>query len=640
MTVINSKNSNLCQIRKIDFFVFISLFIIITAINIQAKDEQEYRINKINFSGNEHYSDKELLSLMNTKQSSLFRSTGFDKKILKNDLKKIRLFYQNKGYLKADVENYKITVDSAKAKINISIKINEGPLYKIKSITFTGNTFLDSTYLLNHLSISNNTAFNVLSLERAKIEIINLYKKKGFLDALSQFSYTASKKEEEFIVNFQIKEGIRYKIGSIHIEGLEKTKENIVRREFRFKSGEYYLPLKLLETQNYLYRTGLFYSINIRHIPAADGDSTKRDIIIKLKESEPGVFDISLGYGSVEKIRLTSSISYMNFFGRAYRSRLLGRISSLEKRIETTFTDPWLLGIPIEGSAGFELSQENQPSYDLFYYNLKANLMKEFSLNFKSSLMYEYGTGKYTDIKLDFYNNIGRDSLGLADSLLIIILNNLDYNIDRQSLKLSLYRDYRDNIFNPWKGHYIDASIQYIYGNANLLFFESYKTKLINKILKFSSNYRYYYAFNNTSLLATSFDFGIMDFFDSSDINFLLSDLFYAGGPNSLRGFAYRAIGPKDEQGVGTGGRFKVVWNALEYRQKILKFLYTAFFVDVGNVWSNYQDFRWDEIRIDYGLGIRLDSPIGIIRFDFALNPFPQGNEAKYQFWFGIGQAF
>ena len=616
------------------------MFFFTAVINVKAQDEKEYRIDKIDFSGNKHYPDKQLLSLMKTKRSSLFRSSGFDRKILKNDLKKIRLFYQNQGYLKAAVDDYKITVDSLKERINISIKINEGPIYKIKTITFTGNTFLDSTYLLNHLAISADDAFNVLSLERAKIEIINLYKENGFLDALSQFSYTASEKEEDFIVNFQIKEGIRYKIGSIHIEGLEKTKEKVVRREFRFKSGEYYLPLKILETQKYLYRSGLFYSINIRHIPAADGDSTKRDIILKLKESEPGEFDVSLGYGSVEKIRLTSSIAYMNFFGESYRGRLLGRISSLERRIETTLTDPWLFGIPVEGSAGFELSKENQPSYDLFYYNLKANLMKEFSLNFKSSLMVDYGTGKYTDIKLDFYNDIDMDSLGISDSILVIILKNLDYSIDRQSIKLSVYRDYRDNIFNPWKGHYIDASIQYIQGRANLIIFKSYKSKLFNNILKFNGNYRYYYAFSKTGLLATSFDFGIMDFFDSSEINFLLSDLFYAGGPNSLRGFGYRAIGPKDKQGIAVGGKLKAVWNALEYRQKILKFLHTAVFVDVGNVWNNYQDFRWNQIRIDYGFGIRLDSPVGIIRFDFALNPFPEGNEAKYQFWFGIGQAF
>ncbi len=628
--------------KRINCFITVVLLFFVNSITYAqaVSDKKEYSIDKIVFSGNEHFSHKKLLSLMKTKKSSAFRLSGFDKKILRNDLKKIQLFYQNEGYLKAEVNDYTIKIDSAKAKVNIVIKVYEGPLYKIKKIKFAGNVHIDSVYLLKHLLISNGSTFNVFSLERAKIEIVKLYRQHGYLNAVVNLTYTKRENEEEFIVKYHIKEGIRYKIGNIRIEGLDKTKEKIVRREFRFKTGDYYSPAELLETQKYLYRTGLFYSINIKHQPSGDGDSTKKDIIFKLKESEPGIFDVSLGYGSVEKIRLSSSISYMNFFGEAYRARMLGRISSLEKRLETTFTDPWLLGVRVEGSLGFELSEENQPSYSLLFYNLKTNLLKEFSLNFKSSLMFEYGSGKYTDIKLDFFDNIDRDSITVSDSLIYIILNNLNYKIDRSSLKLSLYRDYRDNIFNPWKGYYIDAGIQYIYGNAHLTFFNTYKSMLTNKILKFEGNYRYYFAFNKRAMLATSFLFGIMDFFDSSDINFLLSDLFYTGGPNSLRGFGYQKVGPRDKQGIPTGGRLKVVWNVLEYRHKVFNFLYADIFFDAGNVWAHHYNFHWQDIRFDYGFGIRLDSPIGLVRFDFALNPFPRQNEEKYHFWFGIGQAF
>ena len=577
---------------------------------------------------------------METKHSSLFRSSAFDKKILKTDLETIHIFYKNEGYLKAAVSNYQLKKDTLKKKVEIFIEINEGPLYKIKKIDFIGNKNLDLPFLLKNIPIVTDKAFNILSLERTKIDIISLYHQKGFLDVQVRFTYEPLKREEDIAVNFLIEEKTRYKIGAIRIEGLVKTKEYIVKREFRFKKGEYYSISNLLETQKYLYRTGLFYSVNIKNTAAVDGDSTKRDLLVKLKESEPGEFNVSLGYGSIEKIRLTSSVSYMNFFGRSYRGTILGRISNLEKRLETTLTDPWIFGIPVETSVGFEVASENQPSYDLLYYNYKLNFLKEFSYKFKNSILLEHGTGKYTDIKLDVLDEANRDSIDISDSLLVILLQNFNYNIDRSSIKFSLSRDQRDNIFNPKKGNYLESSIQYIGGKANLLFFETYKSVIKNKILKLSINYRDYFSITKSGLLASSLDFGIMSFFDSSDLIFLLSDLFYAGGPNSLRGFGYREVGPKDKNGIARGGKLKIVWNVIEYRQKILNFLDGALFIDAGNVWNNVDDFNWNDIRFNYGLGVRLDSPIGLIRFDYALNPFPQEHEAGYQFWFGIGQAF
>jgi outer membrane protein insertion porin family len=607
---------------------------------VNAANKEEYKIKNIVFVGNKHFSDIELLSLMQTKRSLIFRPSTFNKNVLKHDLNRIQNFYQSEGYLKAVIENYRIKIDSLNSEISLIITINENELYTIGEIFFIGNEHLDDNFLRRSLPISRGDAFKNLSIERAKIELTTLYQEKGFSDVQIFVRYDSTEIPTELSLSFRINEGTHYKIGKIIVKGLVKTKKDIVTRELRFKSGEDYSPQKIIESQKYLYRTGLFYSINIKDTLAANGDSTKKDIIFSLEEAEAGEFEVGLGYGSVEKMRLTSSISYINFFGRSYRGKILGRLSFLEHRLETTLTDPWFFGFPVEAALGFEIARDNQPSYDLFYYNSKVNFLKEFDLKSRTTLLFEYGNGKYTDIKLDFYDNIDFDSLGIADSVLIDLLKNLNYNIDRNGVKWSVYRDYRDNIFDPRKGNYLDASIQYIYGKANLTFYKKYNKTLINHVLKFTANYRYYWSVSENGVLASSFDFGIMDFFNSSKINFLLSDLFYAGGPNSLRGFGYREIGPKDLNGIAIGGKLKVVWNALEYRYKFLTFLDGAFFIDVGNIWSSYKDFNLKDIRLDYGTGLRVSSPIGLVRFDFALNPFPQGDEAKYQFWFGIGQAF
>jgi outer membrane translocation and assembly module TamA len=119
-----------------------------------------------------------------------------------------------------------------------------------------------------------------------------------------------------------------------------------------------------------------------------------------------------------------------------------------------------------------------------------------------------------------------------------------------------------------------------------------------------------------------------------------LSERFYAGGPNSMRGFSYQHLGPKGPSGVPSGGTLKLVFNLLEVRQTIWKFMGAAIFLDVGNVWNQPEDFHLGDLRLSPGLGLRAGTPIGIVRLDCGFNPQPVQGEEPVRFYIAVGQAF
>jgi translocation and assembly module TamA len=125
---------------------------------------------------------------------------------------------------------------------------------------------------------------------------------------------------------------------------------------------------------------------------------------------------------------------------------------------------------------------------------------------------------------------------------------------------------------------------------------------------------------------------------DATDIP--LNEKFYAGGPESLRAFDFQEVGPLDEKSVPVGGKFQFVMNAVELRQSIYKWVGMVAFFDVGNVWTDSKQFKFSDMRLAPGLGIRLSTPIGLARVDYGFNVKPNTGEPRGKFYFSMGQAF
>jgi outer membrane protein insertion porin family len=204
-----------------------------------------------------------------------------------------------------------------------------------------------------------------------------------------------------------------------------------------------------------------------------------------------------------------------------------------------------------------------------------------------------------------------------------------DLESNLRSLTLSLIYDTRDNLFNSTRGVYAE------WRNELAGSFLSGTDTFVRSV----GRLKFFHRLRGSTIVGTAVEIGWMDVFGGSrDIP--LNERFYAGGPNSLRWFGYQLVGPLDGDGDPIGGRLKLVWNLGEIRQSVYKMIGLALFADVGNVWGQPETFRLDDIRTSAGVGLRANTPVGMVRLDLSMNLKPKEEESETKLYFNMGQAF
>jgi len=204
-----------------------------------------------------------------------------------------------------------------------------------------------------------------------------------------------------------------------------------------------------------------------------------------------------------------------------------------------------------------------------------------------------------------------------------------DLKTNLYSFRSALIFDTRNNLFNPTNGLFVELSNEI--AGAFLSSTHTFDRVIIRQ--------KYFYPISRETVLATSFQVGWMDS-PRGLTSIPLHERFYTGGPQSLRGFDYQKVGPLDVKGVPIGGRLQVVWNVLEIRRSLYKMIGAALFIDAGNVWSNPEDFSFHALRMAYGGGLRINTPIGLARIDIGLNADRKQNESWGKIYVSMGHAF
>jgi outer membrane protein insertion porin family len=587
----------------INFILLISL--------LSSQGEEKYKIRKVNIEGNESFSDKKLHKIILSRPSSFLKKYYYYPEILKDDLAAIELFYHRNGYLDAKITRYEIKIDSTKKNTIINIKLIEGALSRVDSIYIYGSNSFSDDIIRHRIKIKEGNALERKKIESTNLALLSFYADNGYLNAEVKPDIELNKEKNSAIINLHIIENKRFTIDQIKINGLQKTHENIVQRELKFHKNEIVNYTKLLKSQRKLYLTGLFQSVFIHPIEPVKKDSSKKDILIELKENYSGEFNISAGFGSIDKIRGKGEVYNNNINGTARKIGCTGKISFITRSLETSFSEPWTFGFPWSTDISFMIGFFEEPGYDFNQVGGNISIGRSFLNNSKITLRYRHEDVDLKNIKV--FNNRIRDKSNI------------------RSLELSYSFDSRDNLFNTTKGFYLQGSYElagsFLKGTNTFS-----RTILITK---------YFYPINGNTILASSCELGWM--YSSGGISDIpLQERFYTGGPNSLRGFEYKKAGPLDNpvDRNPLGGRLKLVFNLLEVRKTIYKMIGGVLFLDLGNVWKEPESFTIKEVRSNIGLGMRINTPIGLLRLDYGFNLDPQKGEPRGMPYFSMGHAF
>ncbi|MEJ2052206.1 MAG: POTRA domain-containing protein, partial [Calditrichota bacterium] len=317
-----------------------------------------------------------------------------------NDLDNIVRFYQQQGFLGAKVTGYQVNRDTSRHEVHIAINVHEGPRSYVKAISLTDNHFFSGEKLGKQITLKQDDPLLQKKIVKSTNNILNLYSDNGFLDAQIQTDVTLMADSQQAFVDFTIHEGPQYKIGGIEITGLNFTRPHVVNRELTFKKGQIVNYSRLLNSQRQLYLTGLFRSVFISLNPPEAPDSTLRTVLIDIREKAPAQFNVSGGYGSVEKFRVRSEVYYDNLWGTARKAGIAAKYSSLYLGAEASFTEPWTFHTRFRTDLNLFADYLKEPGYNLRSIGALLTVGRKFMQRSNVLISYRHENNYLSNIKV------------------------------------------------------------------------------------------------------------------------------------------------------------------------------------------------------------------------------------------------
>ena len=590
-------------------------------IEFKISEGKKVYITDIEFIGNKFFNGRTLKKYIDTQEKGIFSwltSSGtYKKEILKTDILKLESLYHDNGFIKIKVEDPRIEIDKEIRRIYITFFLNEGEQYRTGTIQIEGDEVYSEKELREILKIKEGDIFNRSQFSRDIFAITDLYSQKGyaFADVIPKTKIDETLKKVD--IDIRVDRGRKVYVGRINIYGNEKTRDNVIRREFRLQEGGLFDSVKLRRSRERLNNLGFFDEVNFEQKSRREEDMI--DLDVKVSERSTGSLSVGAGYSSVENAIFFAQISQSNLFGRGQKLSLNTQLSSLRKDYEIDFTEPRLF------------DRELQLGFSLF--NTEREYFSYLSKNKGGIIRFGKSVGEYTwgniSYRYEMVNILIRNR-DIATSFLI------SQEGDRitSSMAPSVTRDTRDDFFNPQSG-----SRQYLYSE-----YAGGPLGGINYYKLIGENSWYYPLWWNFVFMFHG-KIGYADGHGGKDLP--LFERFFLGGSESLRGFNFNDVGPRDAAGNSIGGRSLLLFN-IEYLYPFTRYIRGLVFYDRGNVYgkegdislTSSNDFDLHSMRHAWGIGVRFFSPIGPISFAWGFKLDQRPGESPGEFHFTIGRAF
>jgi outer membrane protein insertion porin family len=578
------------------------------------QEGEKLKIRKIRFEGNHAYDDDDLKDLMKTSEKGFFsfitESGELNQEDLDRDMAALSAFYQNNGYIQARIADPE--VEMGKESITITIKIEEGRRFRFGNVDIDGDLIFPEERLLQRVRITGADFYNRELVRGDVLALKRLYANEGYanVDVIPRIE----RNEENLTVDitYAIQKGSLVYFEKIRISGNDKTRDKVIRRELRVYEKELFSESRMKRSMQNLYRLDYFEDIKVDTPKGSADDQMVLDIDVT--EKATGSFQIGGGYSTSENFFMKGSVTQRNLFGLGQVLSLEAELGGRTTRFSLSFTEPWLLDIPL--SAGFDIYNWRY-DYDEYIKNSLGGVIRfgypvwDFT---RALVSYRYDTSTVTDIE-----DIAADSI-----------KELEGTNVTSSVTGALRYDSRDKVFNTTRGSKHLLSVEYA---GNFLGGDI-------GFIKYLAETSWYLPIWWDHVFFVHGEGGYI----SENGEGLVPDYerFYLGGMNSVRGFDWREIHALDENGDTIGGD-KYVQANVEYQIPLIKdagILGLVFF-DIGNVYGRDENVDLSNTRESAGFGVRWYSPVGPIRLEYGqrLDALPE-EDSGGKWEFSMGSAF
>ncbi|MEE4241057.1 MAG: outer membrane protein assembly factor BamA [Desulfopila sp.] len=571
-------------------------------------------IQSISFEGNTTFDDDTLEDEIETSTKGWFSwitdSGLLDYDRLNQDAGRIINFYGNHGFLETKIGDPVVTQEEE--WLFITFIIEEGTRFKVGDIQVQGDVEDNHKSLLDILAITKEEFLSRKTLREDILKITDFYAERGYANANVRPIITAAEQQNTLDIAINIDKGELVYINRITIAGNDRTRDNVIRRELTVSEGGIFNAKALRDSLQNLQYLDFFEEVGIT--PEKAFDDTTVDLSIEVKEKSTGMFTIGAGYSSVDDLVLMGEIAENNFLGRGDTLALSANVGGDSNRYNLQYKNPRL--------------NDSQLSWgiDLF------DTMREFDDYTRDStggtLSFGYpvwekwrGFGSYSYIDTTLTD--------VAEDASFIIRNSVDINIT-SAVQFSLRRDTRNKRFGATKGSRHNISVRYAGGPLGG---DSEFTKVEG------STGWYFPLFWDTVFFVHG---AAGQVFENENGGLPVYERFFLGGLNSIRGFDYGKVSPRDPVTDERIGGDKMWYTNFEFIFPLLaeQGINGVAFFDMGYVFNDDEDWNFDDYKKSVGVGIRWFSPIGPLRLEWGYNLDPQDDEDDAVWDFSIGGVF
>lgn len=594
------------------------------------------KIRQIRILGTKVFKEAELVDQLTLRTpdwlSWYTRNDQYSKQKLQADLETLRSFYLNRGYLEFNVEGTQVSLTPDRKSIYITISVTEGEPYKVTDVKLAGEFLVPEEELRKLIKVAPGETYSRERLNASTKAISDRLSNDGYAFSNVNAAPEIDKENRTAAFTLFIDPGRRVYVRRIVVNGNTKTRDEVVRREFRQMEGGWYSAAQIEASKRRVDRTNYFSEVGIE-TPAVPGSSDQIDVNVKVKEKSTGAITLGGGFSS-DGFLLSSSVSQANVLGSGNSIGIAANTGRINTVYSISFTNPYST---VDGvSRGFDL------------YKRRSDLaLLSFGPRYNTDSI---GGGVRFGVPINETDTINLGLAAEATDLEVFDCDNPESTarsfrsacayVARQGTSNSgvigsagWARNRLDSIILPRKGSRQRATLEFGVPGLDL------------KYYKFTYDHLYYTPLVGDLTLKLNAEVGYAGGFGGSELPFFKN--FYAGGITSVRGFRTSNIGPKDGEGTlarPTGGNQRLVTSAevmylipglgKERNARI------STFVDAGLIRNSLENSPDDGARISTGIGLYFVSPFGPIQLAISkpLNPGP--NDVTQTFQFTMGQNF
>jgi outer membrane protein insertion porin family len=619
-----------------------------------AVDEGEVaRIKQINIIGNKVFSDSDLRDQIKLSTPGWFtwysKSDQYSKQKLAGDIEALRSFYLNRGFLEMRVESTQVSISPDKKDIYITVNIIEGQKFTVAGIKLDGEMLGREKELQDLVTLKQGDAYSGEKMNETTRKITERMGVFGYAFANVNASPDINREKNEVTFTIFVDPGKRVYVRRINIGGNDRTRDEVIRREFRQFESSWYEGDKIKLSRDRLGRLGFFTDTNVDTLEVA-GAPDQVDLNVNVVEKPTGNVMIGAGFSSSEKLTLTGSINQANAFGTGNNIGISVNTSRVYRTIAIQHTNPYFTEDGVSKTTEVFLRTSRPPLYlnDIDYRVVTKGGNVSFGVPFTEFDRVFLGAG-IEDTTVDTYANSPSryrefvhntnqsgafDPLSATDGV-------GNAHTTAFPLTAAWQRDNRDSALIPTKGRYRRANLEVSPAGTSTYYRTTYQDQ-------------YFLPLNmsNTATLALN---GEINYGGALGGNaYPIFKNYFAGGIGTVRGYQAGSLAVSARsRGLGDtrfnlpiGGSARLIMNA-ELQMPfpgtgVDRSLRWFTFLDAGQVFSpeDGQKISLSDLRYSTGLGLSWISPVGPLKISLGYPINPQSFDRTQRFQFQLGTGF